>query len=878
MTNREVLEYSRQIMLAKSEIDTSQQAAPDLDDQVRNKFEEDSVNRARFVDNTLIIGAASKEFRNVFGVDVPHYELSDDCYVAVDKNGDGKFYTSVDKDECKLNLDKNEVLTVKDFMNENEEVYQFLDSWELINAAKFDSNMTCKNTFSDNNGLPLGKQHFFIDSKADSESSPAHNPICPPGYDKWAGANIYQYICKVFDFDELNLYRLIGGPKLSTIPQEFTINADGSNKLEYNIDETGTITKNHFKYEYLDDNNRKTDTPIIEASKNSMPLPEGCKGIDEAPIKWYTYRVNDNVTKVPGGWKHELNMEGSPFANCDLSIAEFRLVEDNSSQREFNKGIAVLARNPAQNEPSPSSKGNGYFDIQYSINIIYRNNAEDGNFDLGDVVETSKQRQFLWWKWEKKKVNKKKYKIIFSPVKSLKAATKKNLARFIANMENDCLKYYDWLDKRGLNNIIPDQATSRTKMSELKTAAESCAKRPGQSGTWTFLINKLKSRVEYDVGTTVNFNDSTTYSGAAYIIGSSTYIDRWDSEWVPGWPKWLRRLFKFISTPHYQTYQRVQINSATLKKNFIHSRISKTLVSREEWLGPSTGDLTKTLLHANRMKTPAQLINLLTDSERTALTNAGIISSGRIKLSNGSYLNNNTYYEFIVEDSLETRPSYDPAGIARANALNSFLNKNDSLYFDAFTTLSDRINKRTGTLRKTCSLLESTNINYQMMEQRKHNLAHLYSYLNAYEITGFSNNIATIKLASFEPYTSAYSNLPRLSTVYIFGDNTVLNKKTNVFEQNWLRTTITDIIDKVKDAEYSYTPTNDSIPIADKTYYCYDENSGNYRVATAEEIEIGEGLYEKSQYPTSGPVFSVKLADKIPLSLKGKNPRLVKVY
>ena len=85
MTDKEILEYSKQIIDAKTEIENSEATEPDIEDQIRNKFSEDSVNRARFIDSTVIIGGATKEFRNVFGVDAPHYELNKDCYFAIDK-------------------------------------------------------------------------------------------------------------------------------------------------------------------------------------------------------------------------------------------------------------------------------------------------------------------------------------------------------------------------------------------------------------------------------------------------------------------------------------------------------------------------------------------------------------------------------------------------------------------------------------------------------------------------------------------------------------------------------------------------------------------------------------------------------------------------
>lgn len=880
MTNREIFEYSKQIISAKSEIDTSQQAAPDLDEQVRKKFEEDSANRARFIDNTLLIGAASKEFRNVFGVDVPHYEISDDCYLAVDRNGDNRFYSSVDSDACKLNFSPDEILYVKDPMSNDEEVVYFMDCWQLANAARFDSTMLAKNNYSDNDKkLFVDKQNFFIDSKKDSESSPAHNPVCPPGYDMWAGKKVYEYICKCFDLDELNIYRLVGNGAPQTIPQQFEINADGDHKIEYNIDETGTITKNSFVYKYYRDNvvdeKNEYDDPIIEASQKCMPLSGiNCHGDDLNPIKWYTYRVVDNVAPVTGGYRHSLDLDNSPFAKCDLSLVEFELVDDYSSS--FNSGYAILARNQAQKELGPTERGPGYFDIEYSINILSRESSGDNNFDRGDVEVETKQRKFLWWKWEKKKTHKKKYKIIFRPVYSIPPSVQTALMRFIELMENDCIKYYDWLDKRKIKNTIPDQSVSKSKMVALRNAAA--------NRNWGNTVSALLERVKYNLNVnSVSFDDESTYSATAIVIGQSTYIERWDSNWIPGWPKWLRRLFKKWSEPVYRDYERIKITTGTVKSNFLYSRQTEELMARDTYYGPKSRDLTKTVWHPSHMKTPGQMIFVLSDSEKAAMRATGrlIDNDTKIKLSDGTVLDSNTKYEFIIEDSLVKQPSFMSTGIKRANDINKFLKENESLYFNAFTTLSDRINKRTGTLRKTYSLLESTNINAQMIEQRKHNLGHLYRYMNAYEITGgFDTNVATIKLASFEPETSAYSNLERLGTVYLFADNTTMNRDNDSFDKNWLKTTITDIIDKMSDAQYTYTITEDPVVVPDKTYYVYDDDTGKYRTAdSSEKVDDNiANLYEQSLYPTQGPVFTVTLADKIPDSLRGKNPRLVKIF
>ena len=922
MTNREVLEYSKQIISAKSEIDTSQQAEPDLEDQVKNKFNEDSVNRARFIDNTLIIGAASKEFRNVFGVDAPHYEISDDCYLAIDRDGDGKYYTKMKAGpdgRLRPDFDDGENLTVVDPMNNNEETTYFLDCWQMMNAARFDSTMKCSNNNSDSKDLLfVEKQDFFIDSKADSESSPAHNPICPPGYEMWSGDKVYDGVCKCFDLDELNLYRLIGGTSIQTIPSRFEIHANAEDKLQYNINEDGDITKNHFKYKYVKSwaDGKIVDTddnPIIEASQQSQALQAGCTPIDIDPVKWYKYRVVDNVTKVGDGYNHDLNLADSPFANCDLSIAEFELINEKNGE-SFNNGYAILARNQAQPLPSVNKMGPGYFDIEYSINILYRAKTEDGNFDRGNKEVHEKERRFLWWKWTKTTVDNKNYKIVFTPVKGTPGMVKSKIANFIMIMENDCLKYYDWMKQRELKNMIPDNDNkSYNTISALYNMAK--------LGTRAYdnIRNKLKERVVYDITgkvsgdagyseNVVSRTSSYEYGATAQHVDTKTYIKEWVSRWIPGWPKWLRRLFKKWSDPVYQDFYRIKLDVNTIEKNFLYSSERNSINSYKKYFGPKSGDLTKTFWYSNNMKTPTELVTVtpaqtdpetgtviepekryLTDDQIQALVNAHILSSGK-NTSPYMYIPNSTTpghmtigpnqkCEFIIQDNYKCKPTYTE--IKRASDIHNYLKNNLSLYFDAFSTLSDRINKRTGTLRKTFSLLESTNINVQMIEQRKRNLANLFSYMNAYEITGgFGTDTATIKLASFEPETSAYSNLERLGTVYLFADNTVLNKKTDKFEQNFLNTTITDIIDKVSDAQYTYTITEDPVVVPDKTYYVYDDDTGKYRVAdSSEKVDDNiAALYERSIYPSQGPVFTVTLADKIPKSLEGKNPRLVKIF
>ena len=917
MNSREILEYSRQLVAAKTEIETAQKAEPDLEDQVKTKFREDTVNRARFVDATLVIGAATKEFRNVFGVDAPHYELSDKCYLAVDRNGDGRYITSFDKNNYPIFDEGDGPIYVEDPMGQDETTRYYLDCWELANAARFDSTLMCSNYFGDNgNELFVNKQKFFVDNKKDSESSAAHNPICPPGYDKWAGNKIYNYICKCFDLDELNLFRLLGNKNIQTIPYTFEIKANGDDKFECNINEDGIITKNIFNYEFPN-----SDIAAIEASnKGDALLPESsCIPKDLAPVKWYTYRVPDIVRKVGDKWCHNLQLQNSPFAKSDLALVSFELIDssvdgmmksflESFKKKEqptvaFNDGFAILTRNQSQSLPSESERGQGYFDIQYSVNIIWRRNTNEGNLDRGDTETYTKPKKFLWWTvGEKTVVKKKPYRVVFSPInknviplnpwnpnvnnKALPANVMSNLARFIYRMEDESLKYYKWIEERKINITIPNQELAIETASDLKNSAYSCYINPVISN-WTRMIRDLRIKVCFDLlerkpyntdpefDRITNFEQTVSKNATAQYNGSSTYISSWYSNWIPSWPRFLRRLLKRWSTPIYTSYGRYTINIENVETCFLTSRRESQIVLKQQYFGPSSGDLTR---GGNHMLTPPQLLSLLTADQKTALSNGGILRNGSLVI-NGQTLSNSAKYEFIINQKNVKGPSYNE--IKRATTLNSFLKNNGTFYFDAFSTLSDRINKRTGTLRKTYSILESTNINAQMIAQRERNLAHLFKYLNAYEITGgFGTNIATIKLAAWEPSTSAYANLPRLSTVYILADNTTLDKNRENFEYNFVKTTIMEIIDKMSDTIYSYKLTEDPVVDEEKTYYVYNEATEQYEVANSEQkvTENIANLYEQNPYATIGPIFKVTLSDPIPETVKGRNPRLVKVY
>ncbi len=950
MTDKEILEYSKQIIDAKTEIENSEATEPDIEDQIRNKFSEDSINRARFIDSTVIIGGATKEFRNVFGVDAPHYELNKDCYFAIDKNNNNEY----DMDEK-----NDERVPVDDPMNDNQRSKTFVDCWDMINAAKFDSTSTIKDFEGGSTKPPVERQRFFVDSKKADKGSPAHNPICPPGYDHWAGSAVYSYICKNFDLTEPIIYKILSAPSNNTIPRSFILGPfDGNNTFDYNIDESGKITKNNFVYNYTNDSNmfKAYNDPQFRLQK------DGCSPADEHPIKWFEITIPVTSIKQNGKYYYNYDWTGTPFEISRTPISSFRIV--TAKREQLNEGYSIFCLDLSQLN-SLQYSGKSYKssqNIRFCVHIIYKKTNK-----LDNGKNETQNRKFLWWSWSKE--IKHRYNVYFEPISgNLPNGVKEKFASFVRNMEDDCLFYYNLASEREVETDIPDLNESFSKMQTLRNAANSFIKTSSvlpvlKLNRWNDFINALRDRVAYDIYKNVEdfssssdinyfpgdvvlystnpnnlkdlyycktrttggtFNSSewskvfsvttsvTTGETEIQYMGKTTYITKWESKYVPGWPKWLRRLFKWWSEPVYGDFDKVIINSTQVKRNIEYTTKHEYISGESAYLGPSHGDLTK-LSHGN-MTTPRMLVegdigvpSILSETDKAYLKSKGVIYqiSGiwYIKFSDGVIYptNSNSKIEVVYRTTTEERPPYN--NVARAQEINTYLSSNPGLYYNAFITLSDRINKRTGTLRKLCTIIESANINAQMAEQRKRNIANLFGYVNAYEITGgFGSKVATIKLASWEPYTSAYANLERMGTVYLLADNTevktlkasdiasmfntpdIVTKgaekiEKSFFSKNYVKTIITEIIDMVSDTQYTYELTKDLSIDNTKTYYVYDDQTMEYSEAEASDLNdenIGN-LYERTGV-SSGPVFNVTLQDEIPDSFRGRNPRLVKVY
>lgn len=934
MTDKEILDNSKHIIDIKKEIDSGESTAPDLDDQIRNKFLEDCTNRARFIDASLTIGTVAKEFRNVFGVDAPNYDIKKNCFLAYDKNENGIF-------------ELNEGIEIKDdplHDPESDKPTYFTDCWEAINAARFDCTFPVSNFEDDPKGLPVKKQRFFIDSEADSESSGFHIPICPPGFDKWAGGKVYEYICKNFDLNEVALYKMLRDIPKNTIPKTYSILFNSANKIDFNINDKGIITKNNFFYKIKEAEEDQDITPeqkIQEGfSSGVYTIPKGtCDPHDETPIKWYSVKIPVISIYQNGKYYYTYSFEGTPFEKCLMPIVKYSLVngakafmiselmekgdEVDLTKNSFNDGYAIFCPNPFQNMPSCGNKFMTSYDYKFSINVLFKRTDK---MDAGDAY--TRKKRFLGFLWETKEeetVNI-SYTGVFEPLKVVPDEAKKVLAEFLLNITEDALNYYDMLKDREIVIDIPDYENSIAMMKFLYDTLHSYLSR---ELTWGDVLTTLKRRVLYDITGKTNptqeeedaiLNPSTGNSVELSLEGEREFITDWIPKTIIKWPKFLLRWFKSISEPKYEIFKKIRVKSTSITKNFNYNYVKSSDVSSTTYLGPKDGDLTKVIriFDSNSMITMNQLVNdIMSDNDRTYLRENDLVKYNTIKTSFGTvigykynkikidgvwYKIDDTKYEVIFDRSIEERPTYDK--IQRATDLNWYMMNHSELFGAAYNTLVSRIDKRTGTLRKTFNILDSANINKQMIEQKKKELKGLFNYMNAFEITGgFGTKEATIQLTAWEgeDLSSIYSNLERMGTVYLLADNTTLvsvderlvklaektnskNIKIKKFDKNYIKTTITELIDKVSDIQYEYNQTEDTEVVHGKdSYYIVDSITGEYRHPTEDEItkiekdDDVESLYERGS-ATSGPVFKVTLQHNIPNNFKGKNPRIVKVY
>lgn len=954
MTSKEILENSKRIISIKKDIDSGDKTAPDLEDQVREMFYDDCANRAKFVDSSLIISASAREFRNVFGIDAPNFKITQDCKMMYDRNEDGKFDSNT------------EAIEIQDPMKDrtSDSSTEFIDSWDLINAARFDCPFPVSNFQDDPSKLPVDKQGFFVDSKKDEESSTFHSPLCPPGLNRWAGNKVYKNICNSFDLDEITVYKLFSDISNNTIPKGFTIECDSTtNPLECNINSNGEFVRNIFNYNLKKDSDgstKDTETRLREFIKGGgciVPrelLDTENPMLTESPTKWYTTTIPVSSEHVNAfyvkQYNYTYNFNGTPFQNTVTPIVSFRLKAD----REFNSGYAMLIPDASQlNElPTSGDKPISSIKLRYSFNVLYLEDEEEGivfdNTGAGGVYGLLVNLGFI---------KAEKYLAIFSPITSISEDAKKKIAGFILNLISSCLEYKSMIEERKINNIIPDYDNSIHTMEELyRTVNRFRNKGYHDDVDWDDVMNRLRDRVYYDIIGKVN----PTLEEIANIRKHSEIYDI-DMQYVEDKAQYIYDYYNIamvikdmqpedatftgmvlpIDENIYTSSNKIIINSTKLIKDFKYSTVKKNLIKSDYYLHPTNdGNIQFTsggyrgeygtfdeIIPDNSITLYKLVYEVLSNEEKLKL-----ITTGRLKgryyttaSAQGTVLSGEKYTKIKIGDTWfdidssenapkfnvvynyyeETRPSYNQ--IQRATDLNWFMKNNPELFVNAFNTITSRIDKRTGTLRKTLNLLDAANINIQMLEQRKKELKNLFRYMNAFEITGgFGTNELTIQLTAWEgeDLSSIYSVLERMGSVYVLTDNTRLKKysgkdlpnvikidsairfavnqiEIHFFDPNTcIKTAIKEIIEQASESEYEYNVSKDDAIKKEKTYYIIND-LGKYELAKKDELTndnlINGILYERGT-AISGPTFKVTLQTKVPESYAGKNARLVKVF
>lgn len=396
MTKKEILENSKSVLSLKNRIERNSISEPEIEETVRENFLTDSPNRRRFIESTLAINAASKEFRNVFGIEAPYYELKDDCCLQIENDMTGEI------EKVKLNDPMNKTKKATD---------TFLDCWELINAAEFESETREPGSEKFNNKKAADNQRFFVDRKKEEATSRFHSPICPPGFERWAGRYLYSNICKNFSLDEITMYKIFSDMNENTIPSTREIfnssnkgRFDNEHQFDCVIDPSCDITKNKYSYTVNKEGERYLNDGILPIEYTT---PE-----DAAPILYYKEQVPVSCEKLTTNkYKYSYDWANTLFEYTFTPLVKFMLIKEGATS-PFNTGYAVLSIKPEQYEQileNQWQKSAVYIDVEYCVNILTSDNE---TFNAGASRE--KGQSFLWWNWTKTITY--PYRVMFEPV------------------------------------------------------------------------------------------------------------------------------------------------------------------------------------------------------------------------------------------------------------------------------------------------------------------------------------------------------------------------------------------------------------------------------------------------------------------------------
>lgn len=537
MDKNQIILDSKQIITKKESVSSINTSLSDYEDNIQYMFEDDNLNRCVFLNNASILSGLTLEFRNIYGIEAPYYEI-DDCSIAIDKNGDGNISSS-------------------EYINFNGSK-TFKDNPQIINAARFDAGIV-------NGTRPLDNQRYFVDSMKDRQDSIFPVPWCPPGLDKWAGNHLYEYICKNFDFTELTLYKFLSQnkPTLTEESCELYPNTDSiykpiqtletwhkffdsENPVSYNVDKNGKLTKNTYVYNVSDDQlisdfkNEKITYSIKAGSSDTNPIvyykhpnkfiATSVLGLDGKYHHTYKFKKNVYTNLHPeqtvfiNGELPEYDIEektyDDPWANSDSILVKYELytyeeqaittVEEPVAEGEegeetltttliknkFCDGVCALSVKTFPREGDTDLTGQE-FDREFCVNIISQNGELKKESDIYIDPDTS-------WLYDRiglyASYNKNPYYITMFPITAADDVKECNasLVKFYRNMLNDVCKYYNIFIDTGRSSKI-DIKQSLALMNDVVNKINTYLETQQDI---TPVINSISERLKYiyDVG------------------------------------------------------------------------------------------------------------------------------------------------------------------------------------------------------------------------------------------------------------------------------------------------------------------------------------------------------------------------------------------
>jgi len=290
LTDKEISaikEDSESITSLKTEITNQITILDDFDRNIISGLKTDDIDRKAFLNSVGIINGLATEYRNVYGVEVPLFELSYNNKIQLQDDDNGNKVYTENRTDCT----------------------------EIINSARL----------KDSEGNALYTR-FFIDDNATETSSNFYLPMCPPGFEKWAGDNIYNGVCREFDLTERELRNFLANGTVdgtSSYPISFdkwstdgtSTSFNSNNQFEVACDENGNLQYNKWTYD-IDDNTLKSYSPIGGASYGADNYS------DTSPFKYLGDSLYNKMTERNTVYKYKIvsYSNGRTYGTGYLSI------------------------------------------------------------------------------------------------------------------------------------------------------------------------------------------------------------------------------------------------------------------------------------------------------------------------------------------------------------------------------------------------------------------------------------------------------------------------------------------------------------------------------------------------------------------------------